>query len=214
LPGLDAACRCRPGHGPAPPVGRAHGRPVRQGAGAARPPASAYAYAALVNRRAAAIGEAYLAVRLAQARLVARNAAVAPWKDNTDIARASPRGQPVSAIDSALGGVMVDLDADAVTQAQAEVALAFTRLAEQTGLDADALVTLLGEGGPVPALTDIAAPEPRRAGLMVVRQEQGQAVLAGKATLEQARAALASATAASNIDIDSATKALAAARTG
>lgn len=180
--------------------------PVLQG-----PPATAYAHAALVNRRAAAIGEAYLAVRLAQARLVARNAAVAPWKDNTDIARFRREAGLVSAIDSALGGVMVDLDADAVTQAQAEVALALTRLAEQTGIDTDALVTLLGEGGPVPALADIAAPEPRRAGLMVVRQEQGQAVLAGKATLEQARAALASATAASNIDIDSATKALAAA---
>ncbi|WP_237741128.1 hypothetical protein, partial [Novosphingobium sp. B-7] len=46
-----------------------------------------YAHAALVNRRAAAMAEAYLAVRLAQARLAARRSAVAPWQDNTEIAR-------------------------------------------------------------------------------------------------------------------------------
>jgi outer membrane protein TolC len=84
----------------------------------------AYAHAALVNRRAATMAEAYLAVRLAQARLAGRRAAVVPWQDNAEIARFRREAGLVSAIDGALGGVMVDLDADAVNQAQAELAQA------------------------------------------------------------------------------------------
>ncbi|KPF56507.1 hypothetical protein IP65_01535 [Novosphingobium sp. AAP1] len=172
----------------------------------------AYAHAALVNRRAAAMAEAYLAVRLAQARLAARRSAAAPWQDNTEIARFRREAGLVSAIDGALGGVMVDLDTDAVTQAETDVSQAMAHLAEETGLAGDALVALMGQGGAVPTLNDMAAPDTRRAGVMLVRQEQGQAVVAGTTSVDQARAALASATAANAEDMDSAAKALEAAR--
>lgn len=176
------------------------------------PPAGAYAHAALVNTRAAAMAEAYLAVRLAQARLAARRSAVAPWQDNAEIARFRREAGLVSAIDGALGGVMVDLDADAVTQAQTELSQALARLAQETGLSAEALPALLGDGAAVPALADIPDAAPRRAALLALRQQQGQAVVEGKASLDEARAALASATAAGAEEIDSATKALAAAQ--
>lgn len=194
-------------------------RPVAEGL-----PPGAYAHAALVNRRAATMAEAYFAVRLAQARLAGRRTALAPWQDNAEIARFRREAGLVSAIDGALGGVMVDLDADAVTQAEAELASAVAHLAQETGLTPEAALALMGDGRPqdgrsqdgrshdVRPLPDLPDAAPRRAALMALRQQQAQAVVAGKATVDEARAALASATAASNAEIDSAAKALAAAR--
>jgi len=176
------------------------------------PAAGAYSHADLVNSRAADMAGAYLGVRLAQARLAARRAAVAPWQDNTEIARFRREAGLVSAIDSSLGGVMVDLDADAVAQAQADVNQQIARLASQTGLAADALAALVGEGGGVPTLSDLAAQPPRRAALMALRQQQAQAVLDGRTSADDARVALDNARTASDQAIDRAAKTLAMAR--
>ncbi|MDK4805299.1 MAG: hypothetical protein OC190_02005 [Novosphingobium aromaticivorans] len=196
-------------------------RPLRVPAGAS---AQAYAHAALVNRRAAAMAQAYLDARLAQARLTARREAIAPWRDNAEIARFRREAGLVSAIDGALGGVMVDLDDKALASAETAFAAAVVHLAGETGLAQDAVMAALVPASdakeqhtdaiPVfaPLAQTLAQTAPRRAALMAQRQSLSLAVLRHKTTAQQARAALASASAASAETIDSAAKALDAAR--
>lgn len=192
-------------------------RPLRVPAGAS---AQAYAHAALVNRRAAAMAQAYLDARLAQARLTARREAIAPWRDNAEIARFRREAGLVSAIDGALGGVMVDLDDKALASAETAFAAAVVHLAGETGLAQDAVMAALVPASDakeqhtdaIPALAPLAQSAPRRAALMAQRQSLSLAVLRHKTTGQQARAALASAGAASAETIDSAAKALDAAR--
>lgn len=179
------------------------------------PAAGYYAHAALANRRAATIAEAYLDVRLAQVRLAARQAALAPWQDNAEIARFRREAGLVSATDGSMAGVMVDLDRGAISEAEDLLARATEHLAGETGLPAEALQTRLSDATMpvVPVLVDpVPPPEPRRAGLMALRQAQAQAVLDHRTSADAARAALASATAASDVDVASAAKAVDAAR--
>jgi outer membrane protein TolC len=186
---------------------------ARRAAGEAVTAPVHYAHAALANRRAGAIAEAYIAARLAQARLVMRREAVAPWQDNAEIARFRREAGLVSAIDGSLAGVMVDLDADAVTAAETAFAQAAARLATATGLGDDTIAAALAEPPTLPASLALPdAPAPRPVGVLARRQEQAAALARQATTEDAARAALASATAMSAQDIDSATRAVEAAR--
>ncbi|HZU65486.1 MAG TPA: TolC family protein, partial [Novosphingobium sp.] len=127
------------------------------------PPADEEAYATARMATALSVGLAYVDLRLAQERLALREAAIAPLKDNREIARFRREAGLVSAVDADLAGTMVDLNEDALAGARAARDAALARLAALAGMSSADLAAAMGPVGPsshVPGWQAAPAPRP------------------------------------------------------
>ncbi len=160
-------------------------RPVDPWAGRARAAArsaAAYEYADRRAHRAATVALAYVEARRWQERLGLQQAALAPLRDNAEIAQFRREAGLVSAIDGELGGVMAALDQVAVDAARARLTKAVAALARLTDLSPEQVAAWLGDQGQAPDLNltplaptgDAALP---RADLMALEQRLGADLL-------------------------------------
>jgi outer membrane protein TolC len=151
-------------------------------AAAAARSAAAYDYADRRAHKAATVGLAYVEARRWQERLGLQQAALAPLRDNAEIAQFRREAGLVSAIDGEMGGVMAALDQVAVDTARARLTDAVAALARLTDLSPEQVAAWLGDQGQAPDLS-LTPPAPAgdaampRADLMALEQRLGAALL-------------------------------------
>lgn len=114
--------------------------------------AAAYEYADDRAQKSAKIALAYVETRRWQERLGLQRAAMAPLRDNIEIAQFRRDAGLVSAIDGEMGGVMAGLDQAALEAARGRLAEAIAHLAQLTDLSPEQVATSLGEQGRAPDL--------------------------------------------------------------
>jgi outer membrane protein TolC len=124
--------------------------------------ADRYALARARDTLALRIALAYVEARRWQERITLRDAALAPLRDNADIARFRREAGLVSALDGDMADVMTGLDSSSVEAARDHFAQAIAQLAQLTGTLPDDLRVRLGPEGHLPELEpgpDTTAPD-------------------------------------------------------
>lgn len=121
--------------------------------GAAMRLSDAYDLAQIRSRRAANIALAYIEARRWQARIALRAQALAPLRDNAEIARFRREAGLVAALDGDMADVMTRLETTNVDTARGALAEAIARLSTLTGALPEDLRVLLGPDGTPPMFT-------------------------------------------------------------
>lgn len=113
--------------------------------------ADTYTLAQSRSHLAATIALAYIEARRWQARIALRAQALAPLRDNAEIAHFRREAGLVSALDGDMADVMTGLDGASVEAARAHLSDAIADLARLTGALPEDLRVLLGPDGHVPS---------------------------------------------------------------
>lgn len=121
--------------------------------GAAMRMADTYDLAQIRSRRAANIALAYIEARRWQERIALRAQALAPLRDNAEIARFRREAGLAAALDGDMADVMTGLETTNVDAARGHLAEAIAHLSTLTGALPDDLRVLLGPDGAPPVFT-------------------------------------------------------------